>query len=879
MATSTAAQTVSVGGHRLKLTNLDKVLYPATGTTKGEVLAYLAAVADVLLPHASNRPATRKRWPNGVEGPVFFQKNLDAGTPTWVRRRTIQHKDHANEYPLVNDLATLTWLGQVAALEIHVPQWQFGRTGVQKNPDRLVLDLDPGEGAGLPECAEVARLARDVLRGMGLDPLPVTSGSKGIHLYAALDGHQTTDEVSAVAHELARYLEAEHPDLVVSDMKKALRGGKVLVDWSQNNGNKTTIAPYSLRGRAHPTVAAPRTWDELDDPDLAHLDKDQVVERVQSMGDPLAALTAGHLASLEPTPERMATFARRGAAPSGGGSTDDGGRDTAPGDAPRRDRLETYRAKRDASRTPEPVPGSGEPPDESPAGNSFVIQEHHARRLHWDFRLEHDGVLVSWALPRGEPTDTKQNHLAVQTEDHPLAYGSFEGTIPAGEYGGGEVTIWDAGTYELEKWRDDEEVIVTLHGEQHGTRRLALIHTGGHQQHGSSGTSGRAQENNWLIHLMAPRDEGRAPQRATQHASPRGKAKAQHPSEPDDEPAAAALPRPMLATAGTVETLTAEGDPDDWAYEMKWDGFRVVAQVTDGAAAPGAPGGTSAPTVRLVSRSGKDMTATYPELADLAARVPAADLPVVVDGEIVALDARGRPSFRRLQQRANLTRAGDVAAARAKVGVELMLFDVLSVGGRSLVRRTYDERREILEDLVAQSSTVHVPPAFDGDLAGAVATSRQLALEGVVAKRRTSTYTAGRRSRSWIKVKHSHSQEVVVVGWRPGHGDRSHLVGSLLLAVPDDEGLRYVGRVGSGFTEKERRDLVTRLGRIERVTNPALDVPTADASDARWVTPHLVGEVDYADWTSAPDGDGKLRHAVWRGWRPDKSPEDVRREG
>lgn len=866
MASSTAAQTVSVGGHRLKLTNLDKVLYPATGTTKGEVLAYLAAVADVLLPHASNRPATRKRWPNGVEGPVFFQKNLDAGTPTWVRRRTIQHKHSTNAYPLVNDLATLTWLGQIAALEIHVPQWQFGRTGVQKNPDRLVLDLDPGEGAGLPECAEVARLARDVLRGMGLNPLPVTSGSKGIHLYAALDGHQTTDEVSAVAHELARYLEAEHPDLVVSDMKKALRGGKVLVDWSQNNGNKTTIAPYSLRGRTHPTVAAPRTWDELDDPDLAHLDKDEVVERVRTIGDPLAALTAGHLASLEPTPERMATFARKGATPSGstGGSSGEAEQGGEADAAPRRDRLETYRAKRDASRTPEPVPGTAEPADGSPGGNSFVIQEHHARRLHWDFRLEHDGVLVSWALPRGEPTDTKQNHLAVQTEDHPLAYGSFEGTIPAGEYGGGEVTIWDAGTYELEKWRDDEEVIVTLHGEQHGTRRLALIHTGGHQERGSSGSASRAEENSWLIHLMAPRDEAHPPKRAG-HGSA-----TLRPAEPDDEPAGPALPRPMLATAGTVETLTAEGDPDDWAYEMKWDGFRVIAQVT---------GAADDAAVRLVSRSGKDMTLTYPELQDLAARVPAADLPVVLDGEIVALDARGRPSFRRLQQRANLTKAGDVAAARAKVGVELMLFDALSVRGRSLVRRTYDERREILEDLVDGSGTVHVPPAFDGDLAGAVATSRQLGLEGVVAKRRTSTYTAGRRSRSWIKVKHSHTQEVVVIGWRPGHGDRSHLVGSLLLAVPDDEGLRYVGRVGSGFTEKDRRDLVTRLGRIERVTNPALDVPAADASDARWVTPHLVGEVDYADWTSAPEGDGKLRHAVWRGWRPDKSPEDVRREG
>ncbi|MET4223665.1 ATP-dependent DNA ligase [Oerskovia enterophila] len=868
MASSTAAQTVSVGGHRLKLTNLDKVLYPATGTTKGEVLAYLAAVADVLLPHASNRPATRKRWPNGVEGPVFFQKNLDAGTPTWVRRRTIQHKHSTNAYPLVNDLATLTWLGQIAALEIHVPQWQFGRTGVQKNPDRLVLDLDPGEGAGLPECAEVARLAREVLRGMGLNPLPVTSGSKGIHLYAALDGHQTTDEVSAVAHELARYLEAEHPDLVVSDMKKSLRGGKVLVDWSQNNGNKTTIAPYSLRGRTHPTVAAPRTWDELDDPDLEHLDKDEVVERVRTIGDPLAALTAGHLASLEPTPERMATFARKGATPSGTrGSSGDGEQGDEADAAPRRDRLETYRAKRDASKTPEPVPGTAEPTDGSPGGNSFVIQEHHARRLHWDFRLEHDGVLVSWALPRGEPTDTKQNHLAVQTEDHPLAYGSFEGSIPAGEYGGGEVTIWDAGTYELEKWRDDEEVIVTLHGEQHGTRRLALIHTGGHQERSSSGSASRAEENNWLIHLMAPRDEARP----TGHARPRSRASEQRPSETDDEPVGTALPRPMLATAGTVETLTAEGDPDDWAYEMKWDGFRVVAQVTGA--------GDDTPSVRLVSRSGKDMTLTYPELQDLAVRVPVADLPVVVDGEIVALDARGRPSFRRLQQRANLTKAGDVAAARTKVGVELMLFDVLSVAGRSLVRRTYDERREILEDLVDGSGTVHVPPAFDGDLAGAVATSRQLGLEGVVAKRRTSTYTAGRRSRSWIKVKHSHTQEVVVVGWRPGHGDRSHLVGSLLLAVPDDEGLRYVGRVGSGFTEKDRRDLVTRLGRIERVTNPALDVPAADASDARWVTPHLVGEVDYADWTSAPEGDGKLRHAVWRGWRPDKSPEDVRREG
>jgi bifunctional non-homologous end joining protein LigD len=342
----------------------------------------------------------------------------------------------------VNDLATLTWLAQIAALEIHVPQWQFGRNGAQHNPDRLVLDLDPGPGAGLLECAEVARLVRAILQGMGLDTMPVTSGSKGIHLYAALDGVQTSDQVAAMAHELARSLEADHPDLIVSDMKKSLRRGKVLLDWSQNNGNKTTVAPYSLRGRAHPTVAAPRTWHELESKSLAQLDLVAVMKRVQKNGDILDGV----------------------------------------------DRLRTYRSKRDATKTPEPVPRGRTKPS---SGQTFVIQEHHASRLHWDFRLEHDGVLVSWALPKGVPTNYRTNHLAVQTEDHPLEYGSFAGNIPKGEYGGGHVDIWDSGTYELEKWRDGEEVIAVLHGTKHGAHRYALIHTGG---------EGKADQN-WLIHL------------------------------------------------------------------------------------------------------------------------------------------------------------------------------------------------------------------------------------------------------------------------------------------------------------------------------------------------------------------------------------------
>ncbi len=200
---------------------------------------------------------TRKRWANGVDGKVFFEKNLPDSAPDWVRHHTIAHKEHDTEYPIVDDLPTLVWMAQQAALELHVPQWRFGPRGGQQPPDRLVLDLDPGEGVGLPECVEVALAAREILHGMGLDPYPVTSGSKGIHLYAALDGGASTAQVSDVAHELAKALEQDLPDLVLSSMSRAERTGKVFVDWSQNNGNKTTIAPYSLRGRDRPTVAAP----------------------------------------------------------------------------------------------------------------------------------------------------------------------------------------------------------------------------------------------------------------------------------------------------------------------------------------------------------------------------------------------------------------------------------------------------------------------------------------------------------------------------------------------------------------------------------------------------------------------------------------------
>lgn len=289
---------VEVEGRTVRLTNLEKVLYPSTGTTKGEVLHYYAQVAPVLLPHLRDRAVTRVRWPNGVTDPGFFEKNAPAGTPAWVRTVRVPtsgtrgESRHGDELvlPVVEDLASLTWLVNLAALELHVHQWRVGRDGRPRHPDRLVVDLDPGEPAGLGECCQVALLVRERLDGHGLTGYPVTSGSKGLHVYAALPGRLDPDGTTALARAIAEELQAAHPALVTATMTRSRRPGKVFVDWSQNSGSKTTVSPYSLRGRDRPLVAAPVTWAEVEagaeDPlALDQLSVEQVLSRVAAHGD------------------------------------------------------------------------------------------------------------------------------------------------------------------------------------------------------------------------------------------------------------------------------------------------------------------------------------------------------------------------------------------------------------------------------------------------------------------------------------------------------------------------------------------------------------------------------------------------------------------
>jgi bifunctional non-homologous end joining protein LigD len=470
------------------------------------------------------------------------------------------------------------------------------------------------------------------------------------------------------------------------------------------------------------------------------------------------------------------------------------------------DPLQAYRDKRDAARTPEPVPPPGAAAGGT--GGSFVIQEHHARRLHWDFRLERDGVLVSWALPKGVPDDPAANHLAVHTEDHPLEYGGFEGEIPRGEYGAGKVTIWDRGRYEALKWSPDE-VKVVLHG-QRVTGGYVLFQTKGNQ---------------WMIHR-------------------------------ERQPLPASL-RPMLAAPGTAMPR----DRENWALELKWDGVRALAFVERG-------------KVRLMSRTERDITVTYPELARLGAATPHKQL--LLDGEIVVFGEGGWPEFEALQPRMHVSSAAQATVAAGQTPVTYLVFDLLQLDGRPLLDQAYAERRVLLDGLSLSGPFWQAPPNFPGsDFEAVQAVSVSHGMEGMVAKRLDSRYVPGGRADSWRKIKNLLTQEAVVAGYKPGQGNRTGQVGSLLIGVHDPSGLVYAGHVGTGFSAETLRMLGERLQPLRRADSPFDGpVPPEYARPAVWVEPRLVIEVAFDRWTRA----GRMRAPVYRGLRDDIDPADVVRE-
>jgi bifunctional non-homologous end joining protein LigD len=466
-------------------------------------------------------------------------------------------------------------------------------------------------------------------------------------------------------------------------------------------------------------------------------------------------------------------------------------------------KLGEYKRKRDPKKTPEPFGGRtrGKQP-------IFVVQRHDASRLHYDFRLERNGALASWAVPKGVPLEAGQQHLAVHVEDHPLEYATFEGEIPKGQYGAGTVELWDQGTYELVEEKKNGGLTVRLHGKRlDGTYALVPAKLSGDPK-------------NWLI--IRKRDDG----------------------------AAASRPRrkyaPMLAT---LADEVPKGD--SWTYEIKWDGYRIIATVVGSEA-------------ELRSRKDQDYSERFSKVAkELAKALKTPDC--VVDGEVCALDEEGRPSFSAMQQ------------GRAETPIVYYVFDLLEVEGEPIIDLPLVERRKQLEKLLdKRNKTVRFSESFD-DGGALLKAAKKQKLEGIMAKRLESKYLPGKRTREWLKIKPKGGQEFVIAGYTRGQGRRSGTLGSLVLGAYRGGELVYVGNVGTGFTEQEIERLLKVLKPLRRDKPPFREVPKMPkvrTGDVVWVEPKLVAEVEFVEWTH----DGRLRAPSYKGLRDDKDPREVRIE-
>jgi bifunctional non-homologous end joining protein LigD len=471
-----------------------------------------------------------------------------------------------------------------------------------------------------------------------------------------------------------------------------------------------------------------------------------------------------------------------------------------------------YERKRDFAKTPEPAPAKRAKEKRKPR---FVVQEHSARRLHWDLRLEHDGAAASWAIPNGIPMDPEQNRKAIRTEDHPLEYLSWEGEIPKGEYGAGSMRVWDSGTYVLEKWTE-AKVMAEFEG-QRLRGRYAIFRAG-------------KTDRDWMIHRIDPPDEVADP-----------------------------FPEAVVPMLAKLAPLPA--DDEGWAVEVKWDGVRAIAYCRPG-------------RLELQTRNLNTVTDSYPEVRRLSRQIGARD--AVLDGELVAFDEDGKPSFERLQQRIHQT--ADVVVRRRMKShpVTYLVFDLLYLDGRNLMDEPYSARRELLEGLGLEGESWQTPAHSVGHARELLAAAAERELEGIVLKRLDSRYAPGKRSSAWLKVKNLGRQEFVIGGWLPGEGRRKSTIGALLLGYHDPEGdaageLRYAGKVGTGFSERDLEELLGRLRPLARKSNP---FGRRGPKGANYVEPILVAEVEYRELTH----EGLIRHGSFKGLREDKPAADVELE-
>ena len=845
-----ASLSVKIGNKKLALSNVDKVLYPETGFTKGQVIDFYSRVAPYILPHIENRPITLKRYPNGVRGKHFYEKNAPSFTPPWIKTYRVQRSSSESmiNYILINDLPALVWSANLANLEIHPFLAKAPEISV---PTMVVFDLDPGEGASLVQSCEVAFILRDLLDRLALESLLKVSGSKGIHVHVPLNTNVTYEMTQAFAQSVAQYLASEHPKSIVSEMAKHKRKGKVFIDWSQNSEHKSTVAVYSLRAKAErPFVAMPVSWRELEtalaknDASKLFFEPEAALKRLEKIGDLFAPSL--RLKQILPKPFLQLN-------PQVSSDPSDAGLAA----------LEPYRRKRDFTKTREPAPSV--PTTRRQGGRRlFVIQKHAASHLHYDFRLEMSGTLKSWAIPKGPPYDLHERRLAMATEDHPMDYANFEGIIPAGEYGGGTVMVWDIGTYELidgNFWKG--KIHILLNGKK---LRGEWVLVKGNDRNGKGNVWYLIKAGSAMKRISEKRDNSSAltgrslgqiakAEDAVWHSNRTAAKKIA--TNNGDGISAIELPEirirfiePMLSE--TVEELPE--DSDLWSYEIKLDGYRCLALCDESG-------------VKLYSRKKNLLNSRFPTIAKALESVEPG---MILDGEIVALDSNGRPSFNLLQN----------FRFTAKQ-IHFYVFDLLAQRNKNLMGVALEKRRELLAILLENiADPIRMSESIDGSPHEIVAAAKDLSLEGIIAKKKNSLYQAGKRSRSWLKYKINKLQPFVIGGYTPGNPFDAVIVGYY-----EGDSLLYAAKVRNGFVPRVRREIARKFAGLEENSCPFANLPEKrrtqwaltreEMKNCVWLKPELIAQVEFVEWTP----DKHLRAAKFVGLRDDKDAREIVWEG
>jgi len=855
----TQKQQLQVDGRELTVSNLDKVFFPESGFSKGHVIKFYSDIAEAILPHLRDRPLTLKRYPDGITGEHFYEKNAPKHTPTWVKRFAVPRSEGGPDinYVLCNDRATLLWATNLGDIEKHV---LLAQAPELNRPTSVVFDLDPGEPAGILDCGEIALHLKTVFDALKLASFVKVSGSKGLHLAVPLNSEVTYEATQPFAKAIAELVMQQLPDRVVSEMAKTLRRGKVLIDWSQNSDFKTTVCVYAMRAkREEPFISMPITWEELAravkrrDEKALFFTAAAAVKRIKRGGDlfaPVLTLKQKLPASFTEAlaagpPPKLSSWPR---------NRNKSGQDHDKS-------LREYAAKRDHSKTPEPAARAVKTKEKGSGVHRFVIQKHEASHLHYDWRLEMQGVLRSWAVPKGPPTKLREARLAMHVEDHPLDYADFEGTIPPGNYGAGTVMVWDQGEYEdltgnpaaafhqgkmhviMRGKKLKGEWILVKDRREEDSNKWLLIKAGepltlSAKADDTSAISGRsmkqiARDNDaqWQSNTPAEKHARRGP---TSHRIVK-----------------AAFVEPMQCKA-----VTELPEGDDWTFEIKFDGYRCIAVKTGNKAT-------------LFSRNEKRLNDRFPAIAEALATLPG---DFAVDGEIVALDARGRPSFQLLQN-----------SGSSLPPIFFYAFDLLNSDGEDLVALPIERRREMLNQLLADpTDPLRLSPLLQAPAGHILEAVQKLGLEGVVGKRISSRYEPGERSGAWIKRRTHRAQEFVIGGFVPG----SRGFDSLIVGVYEKRRLQFVAKVRNGFVPRIRDEIFPDLKKLITDDCPFVNLPEEKASrwgealtagkmkECRWVKPVLVCQVAFVEWT---DG-GKLRLCTFVGMRDDKAAKKVVRE-